>query len=74
MTRTCCTRCRLRFAPVTVAHLVICPSCAGPLELLAAEAALGFRLTDLDELPVTYDAEAVSAALPAWLPAPDPGD
>jgi hypothetical protein len=75
MTRTCCPSCRLRFSRETAARLTACPWCAGQLDLLAADAVLGFRLTALDEVPTDIDLDgAAGATVPAWPPAGLPHD
>jgi hypothetical protein len=68
MTRSCCPTCRLRFSRATAAHLVACPFCAQPLDLLPASAALGCKRIAVDGLaspdPLEAQAIAVSLALP----------
>jgi hypothetical protein len=69
MTRSCCARCHLRFSRRTTEHLVACPFCAEPLDVLPAAATLGFKLIAMDALlagddPVEQQAIALSVALP----------
>lgn len=70
MTRSCCAHCHLRFSRRTTEHLVACPFCAAPLELLPAAATLGFRLIAVDGLAASdelVDRQAIALALP-WPP------
>jgi hypothetical protein len=71
MTRLTCPSCRLRFASVSAATLTNCPSCAGELQAVAsAEAALGFRLSEVGDPPAALPV-AVAIALPTPADRPD---
>jgi hypothetical protein len=69
MTHACCSDCRLRFTAITAAQLASCPQCGGPLQVVPGlEAAVGFRLFKLEDLPHAPLPEALAVSLPA----PDP--
>jgi hypothetical protein len=70
MTRSCCPSCRLRFSRATAAHLVACPFCAQPLEVLVAAEALGYKRIAVDGLARTDAAESQAIAVAAALPVP----
>ena len=65
MTRTCCTRCRLRFPCSEVADLLTCPFCGGPLEERGAAGAIGFRLLGGEERPGKGGLQALAIAVNA---------
>lgn len=68
MTRVCCPRCRLRFAPAAAAYLVTCPECGGPPERIASvERLLGFRLCGPQDPPHSVP-EAIAVAIPVHEP------
>jgi hypothetical protein len=71
MTRSCCSGCRLRFSRLTTDHLVACPFCAEPLELVPAASALGYKLIAMDGLVNGDDLlDQQAAALAVALPVP----
>lgn len=71
MTHLCCPDCRLRFTPTAVAYLDACPQCGAPPEAMVdLEAAVGFRLFTLEDVPHPLP-EAAAASLP--LPDPNGG-
>jgi hypothetical protein len=59
----------LRFTPATAAHLLACPECGRPPQLIgAAEGVVGFRLFIPEDVPNTLP-EAIAVSIPL----PDPG-
>ena len=65
MTRTCCTRCRLRFPCSEAADLLACPFCGGLLEERGAQGAIGFRLLGREERPWEGGLRALAVAVNA---------
>jgi hypothetical protein len=68
MKRACCPNCRLRFRPATAAELAACPRCGDPLQRLALEEGLGFRLFGVEDTP-----QPLPEAIAVSMPIPDPG-
>jgi hypothetical protein len=64
MTRLCCPRCKLRFAPAATAYLSSCPECGlPPAPVDDPESLVGLRLFDPSDLPDVLP-EAVAVSLP----------
>lgn len=71
MTHASCPDCRLRFTPAAAAYLPSCNTCGQPLQLLdGLDAAVGFRLFGLDDVPHSLP-QAVAVATPT--PGPHTG-
>lgn len=69
MTHVGCSHCRLRFTTAASAYLLACPECGRPPQpIVGAEAAVGFRLFVLEDVP-REPSEAVAVSFPI----PDPG-
>src|SRR3954453_20015365 len=60
MTHTCCPDCRLRVSRAAAAAFEACPSCDKPLQVLDADAIVGFALW---VLPAPSPAEAAMRAV-----------
>ena len=61
MTHACCPDCRLRAVSAFPADAPSCPGCGESMTGITAAESLGYRLVDVEPLPV---AAAVAAALP----------
>jgi PHP family Zn ribbon phosphoesterase len=70
MTRTTCPDCRLRFTAAMAATLPSCPSCGGPLAVIAGQHSLGYRLAD----PIAPLADLPIARAASLLPPPPARD
>jgi hypothetical protein len=59
----------LRFTAATAAHLLACPECGRPPQLIgAAEGVVGFRLFIAEDVP-----NPLPEAIAVSIPLPDPG-
>ena len=69
MTHVGCPCCQLRFTAATAAHLLACPECGRPPQLIgAAEGVVGFRLFIAEDVP-----NQLPEAIAVSIPLPDPG-
>ena len=61
MTHACCPDCRLRLVSAAPVAASSCPGCGRPMAGISAAESIGYRLVDVEPLPL---AAAVAVALP----------
>jgi hypothetical protein len=69
MTHACCPDCLLRVVTASPADAPSCPGCRQPMARTAAAESIGFRLVNVQPLPLSA---AVAAAVALPVPPPSP--